>query len=367
MDELKKARQMLKEPGSNCLYYLKKSHGLSCAYELVNRCQHLMPIQEGDVVMFWKKLEIGYDIHEEHHRDMESEMRDLTSLLLEISTDPISNVRGVRRLIKGVIHPVLSDDPSQPLSIPPRDRSHEGTTEDEFHQKGKISLGIRSRSNPSPRGRGRPSRSGRSRGSGRSSGRLSLSIVVSPDSPPVPFPFKNAFPGFTYRFIQNWKNVVRDGNCGFQVVSNFLFGDENHWVEIRRRMSYDLRHHMQVYEQLFGSIERLTELIMQTNREEGLAPREYWINTPDHLYVIANTFNQCVVFLARSQSTTVLPLVSNMDGPLGMIFVGLIEELQPFIQLVDGCPLPPLHVQWEYHRDIRVSGWAAPYRNRMAD
>ncbi|KAI5652868.1 hypothetical protein M9H77_30055 [Catharanthus roseus] len=125
-------------------------------------------------------------------------------------------------------------------------------------------------SNPSPRGRGRPPRSGRSKGRGRSSGRSSLSTVVSPDSLPVPFLFKNAFPGFMYQFIQNWKNVVGDGNCGFRVVK-FLVRDENHWVEIRRRMSYDLQHHM-------------------------------------HL------------------------------------------------QLVDGCPLPPLHVQWEYHRDIRVSG-----------
>ncbi|KAI5676116.1 hypothetical protein M9H77_07066 [Catharanthus roseus] len=88
--------------------------------------------------------------------------------------------------------------------------------------------GSGSGSNPSPHGKGRPPRSGRSRGRGCSSGRSSLSTAVSPDSPPVPFPFKNAFPGFTYQFIQNWKNVVGDGNCGFRVVSNFLFGDENH-------------------------------------------------------------------------------------------------------------------------------------------
>ncbi|KAI5677921.1 hypothetical protein M9H77_08871 [Catharanthus roseus] len=65
---------------------------------------------------------------------------------------------------------------------------------------------------------------------------ISLSSVASPDSPPVPFPFNNAFPGFMYQFIQNWKNVV----------------------EIRRRMSYDLRHHMNVYGQLFSSVERVT-------------------------------------------------------------------------------------------------------------
>ncbi|KAI5678224.1 hypothetical protein M9H77_09174 [Catharanthus roseus] len=172
-----------------------------------------------------------------------------------------------------------------------------------------------------------------------------------------------------YEFIQNWKNVVGDGNCGFRVVSNFLFGDENHWVEISRRMSYDLRHRMNVYEQLFGSVERVTELIKKTNWEESLAPPEYWMDTPDHFYIIANTFNLCVVFLAWSESTTVLPLVSNMDGTAGTIFIELIEELQYFIQLqlVDGCPLPPLQVQRDYHRDIRVCGWAAPYCNRMAD
>ncbi|KAI5673933.1 hypothetical protein M9H77_14297 [Catharanthus roseus] len=259
---------MVEEPASNCLHYLRKLHGLPCPCELVNRCQHLMPIQEGDVVMFWKKLEIGSDILEEHHRDMESEMRDLTSLLQEISTGPISNVREVRRLIKGVIHPMLPDDLSQPLKIGKSSGSVSGS-----------GSGSGSGSNPSPRGRGRPPPSGRSRGRGRSSGKSSLSTIVSPDSPPVPFLFKNAFSGFTYQFIQNWKNVVGDGNCGFRVVSNFLFGEENHWVEIRRRMIYDLQHHMRVYEQLFGSVERVTELIMQINWEDGSAPREYWMNT----------------------------------------------------------------------------------------
>ncbi|KAI5656970.1 hypothetical protein M9H77_25763 [Catharanthus roseus] len=103
-------------------------------------------------------------------------------------------------------------------------------------------------SNPSPRGRGRPPHSSRDRGRGRSSGRSSLSSVVNPDSPSVPFPFNNAFPGFMYEFIRNWKNMGGDVNCGFRVVSNFLFGDENHWVEIRRRMSYDLWHCLNVYE-----------------------------------------------------------------------------------------------------------------------
>ncbi|KAI5656588.1 hypothetical protein M9H77_25381 [Catharanthus roseus] len=191
MNELKKARQMVEEPGSNCLHYLRKSYGLPCACELVNRCQHLMPIREEDVDIFWRKLEIGSDIPEEHHREMESEMRDLISLLQEISTDPISNVRELRRLIKGVIHPVLPDDPCQSFLTPPKTvvtkgrRKTNSTKRDKSHWKyvsiahkkiGKFSgsgygsgSGSGSGSNPNPRGRGRPPRSGRSRGRGRSS------------------------------------------------------------------------------------------------------------------------------------------------------------------------------------------------------
>ncbi|KAI5659884.1 hypothetical protein M9H77_28677 [Catharanthus roseus] len=167
---------------------------------------------------------------------------------------------------------------------------------------------------------------------GRNSGKSSLVSIVNPDAPLTPFPFNNAFLGFIYEFILNWKNMVGDGNCGFRVVSNFLFRDENHWVEIRRKMCFDLHHRMNVYVQMFGSVERVTELIRRTNWEEGSASADYWMDTPDHLYVIANTFNLCVVFLARLGSTTVLPLVSNIDGNAGAIFIEFIEEQQHFIQ-----------------------------------
>ncbi|KAI5676337.1 hypothetical protein M9H77_07287 [Catharanthus roseus] len=292
-----KRSQMVEEPGSKCLHYLRKSHGLRCAYELVNMCQYLIPIQEEDVDIFWRKLEIGSDIPEEHDRDMESKMRDLTSPRCQPLLRPPKTV-----VTKG----------RRKTNSTKRDKSHWEYVSIAHRKIGKSSgpcsrfgSGSGSGSNPSPRGR-------------------------------VPFPFNNTFPKFMYEFIQNWKNVVGYGNCGFSVVSNFLFGDENHWVEIRRRISYDLRHRMNVYEQLFGSVERVTELIMKTNWEESSAPPEYWMDTPDYLYVIANTFNLCVVFLAQSESTTVVPLVSNMDGTARTIFIGLIEELQHFIQELAG-------------------------------
>ncbi|KAI5662279.1 hypothetical protein M9H77_21602 [Catharanthus roseus] len=102
MNELKKAREMDEEPGSNCLHYLRKSYGLPCACELVHGCQYLIPILEEDVDIFLRKLEIGSNIPEEHDRYMDFEMHDLTSLIQEISTGPICKVQEVRRLIKDV-------------------------------------------------------------------------------------------------------------------------------------------------------------------------------------------------------------------------------------------------------------------------
>ncbi|KAI5653545.1 hypothetical protein M9H77_30732 [Catharanthus roseus] len=85
----------------------------------ISRLKKKYGAKKEDVVIFWRKLEISSDIPEEHHRDIESKMRDLTSLLHEISTGPSSNFQEVRRLNKGVIHSVLPDDPCQPLSTPP--------------------------------------------------------------------------------------------------------------------------------------------------------------------------------------------------------------------------------------------------------
>ncbi|KAI5673121.1 hypothetical protein M9H77_13485 [Catharanthus roseus] len=97
----------------------KKSHRLHCSCELFARYQHVLPLHPEDVCIFWRKLEIGVDVPSIHERDMDSEMRDLTCLLEEISTDTISKVREVRRLMKDVISPVLPDDLRAPLITPP--------------------------------------------------------------------------------------------------------------------------------------------------------------------------------------------------------------------------------------------------------
>ncbi|KAI5673120.1 hypothetical protein M9H77_13484 [Catharanthus roseus] len=74
---------------------------------------------------------------------------------------------------------------------------------------------------------------------------------------------------------------------------------------------------MNMYVSLFGSVECVYELIKKTCWEEGSVPYEYWLDIPDYFYVTANTFNFCV------------------------------------LRMRDRCLLPPLQVQWQYHRDVR--------------
>ncbi|KAI5664688.1 hypothetical protein M9H77_24011 [Catharanthus roseus] len=118
---------------------------------------------------------------------MDSEMRSLTELLHQISTGPISKVREILRLVKGVGFGFLW--------------------------------------------RGRPARAPKVRDRGRSCGRSCLSSVIDP-SPCSTFPYTNAFPAFTYPFIKNWKNLIGDGDCSYWVVANFVFGDEHQWPEL---------------------------------------------------------------------------------------------------------------------------------------
>ncbi|KAI5657549.1 hypothetical protein M9H77_26342 [Catharanthus roseus] len=242
---------------------------------------------------------------------MDFEMRDLASLLDQISVGPISKAREMRRIAKGVLSPRRSKTNSTK-----RNKlywEHVSIAHRKIQKSSKSGLGSGSSSGSGSHGKGRLpwAPSGRGKDRGCSSERSSLSSVIDPSTPSI-FSFIDAFPSF--------------GNCGCRVVADFVFGDENQWPK-------------------------------------------YWLDTPDSLYVIANAFNLCVVLIARLGSTTFFPLYSYSDCTARTLFIGHLYEKQHFItlQMRDECLLPLLHVQSQYYRSDRVSGWAEPYSDRIAD
>ncbi|KAI5648162.1 hypothetical protein M9H77_34167 [Catharanthus roseus] len=256
---------MVEDPRSKCLHYLRKSHGLPCACELVPRCQYLIPIQLVDVYIFWRKLEIGADIPDVHERDMNSEMRDLISMLEEISTGPISKVWEVRRLIKGVICLVLLEDPCPLLTNPLETAVMKGRRKTDYTKRDKshweyVSIAHR--------------KIGKSSGSRFGSGSIS---------------------GSRFGPSPRGRSMLPHSSRGR------------------------------------GRGQRVIELIRKTNWVEGSAPIDYWLDTPDNRYIIANTFNLYVVLIARFGSTIVLPLYSNMDCTTIILFIRFIAKQEHFI------------------------------------
>ncbi|KAI5658557.1 hypothetical protein M9H77_27350 [Catharanthus roseus] len=178
---------------------------------------------------------------------MDSEMRSLTDLLHQICTGPISKVREMHRLAKGALSPILLEDPSMILTSPPeiavtkgpkktnsmrRDKSywehvliaHQKIQKSSGSGSGSGSgFGLGSGSGAGSRGKGRPPRAPRGRGKGRSRGRSSLSSIVDPS--PCPHSLIQMLSLFIYPFIENWKNMISDGNCGYRVVADYVFGE----------------------------------------------------------------------------------------------------------------------------------------------
>ncbi|KAI5677906.1 hypothetical protein M9H77_08856 [Catharanthus roseus] len=57
--EITRAVEIYDDPKNKCGHYLRTSHRLPCACELITRFDHVLPIQLYDIDAFWKTLEIG--------------------------------------------------------------------------------------------------------------------------------------------------------------------------------------------------------------------------------------------------------------------------------------------------------------------
>ncbi|KAI5680548.1 hypothetical protein M9H77_01775 [Catharanthus roseus] len=188
---------------------MRTSHGLSCSCELITWFDHILPIQLVDIEALWRTLEID-NFHiplQEKDMYMYSKMRSLIDLLHQISSRPISKVREMHRLVKGVLNPILLEDPGMPLTSPLEVCVTKGRKKMNSTKRDKFSSG-----------------SGFSSGFG--SGSSFGSGFCGNPTPCSTFPYIDAFPSFIYPFIENLKNVIGDGNCGYRVVANFVFGDE---------------------------------------------------------------------------------------------------------------------------------------------
>ncbi|KAI5667815.1 hypothetical protein M9H77_17668 [Catharanthus roseus] len=84
-------------------------------------------------------------------------------------------------------------------------------------------------------------------------------------------------------------------------------------------MLYELEHSTNVYLNLVGSAEHVNRLVHRIRWQDGPASYEHWLETPNSLYAIANSFHLCVILITQLCSTTTLPLYSYLDRPGGTL------------------------------------------------
>ncbi|KAI5667736.1 hypothetical protein M9H77_17589 [Catharanthus roseus] len=149
--------------------------------------------------------------------------------------------------------------------------------------------------------------SGRGCSKGPSSGLSSLLVQDMPGS--REFPYTGAFYNFVYTCIVDGKNVAGDGKCGFRVLSYLLYDDENQWPKVRSQMWNEMHEKWDLYWNFFGGGERFYKILRGSAHWDDFVPRHCWIDIPEHLILMANTFNLCIVRIAKQDSCTIFAIL----------------------------------------------------------
>lgn len=61
-------------------------------------------------------------------------------------------------------------------------------------------------------------------------------------------------------FVSSVINVIGDGNCGYRVMTKFMYGDEEKWLIVRQQLISEQELNMELYISVFGSVDRYNEL-----------------------------------------------------------------------------------------------------------
>ena len=171
-------------------------------------------------------------------------------------------------------------------------------------------------------------------------------------------------------------DVLGDGNCGFRVVADYVFGDEEQWRVTRVCVANEILANRALYEQIyFEGVDAGYRRIMWSG---GACLSDHWMTVVDDLFPIANVFNAAVMLFGYGgggnslfSCCTVLPMrvTSSSTGPAKEIVIGhLGESYKHYIRLnlAPDFPVPPIVPLWFETRTDSVVGWEHMYDRRRS-
>ena len=85
---------------------------------------------------------------------------------------------------------------------------------------------------------------------------------------------------------------------------------EDSWQQVRKDLSRELVTHAKHYRQLYGSHQRVDELLHIISYQMDCPPYDRWMTMPDMGHLIASHYNVVLYHLSIEQCLTFLPLQS---------------------------------------------------------
>ena len=181
--------------------------------------------------------------------------------------------------------------------------------------------------------------------------------------------------GIIIPFIEGYVDVLGDGNCGFRVIADYVFGDQEQWRLTRVCIANELLANRALYEYIY--VDGVDAGYRRIMWDGGACNYDHWMIVIEDLFPIANLFNAAIMLFGYGSGRglyscyTVLPLQapSTATRPsMEIVICHLGDSYMHYIRLnlVSDFPVPPICAAWFDSRSDSVVGWEQMYERRRA-
>lgn len=160
-------------------------------------------------------------------------------------------------------------------------------------------------------------------------------------------------------------NPIGDGNCGFRVLADYIFGDQNLWLLARKFVYNEVSSNSRLYEVMYGK--QVAAALRCIKWEGGECGPNHWMAISSDLYPIATLFNAVVYCFTDNINIccTVFPLQAplTLKQPQCEIVICHLGKFLHYIRL-NLCKIfhvPPIMMHWHEKHESSVNGWDKLY------
>ncbi|XP_012832751.1 PREDICTED: uncharacterized protein LOC105953623 [Erythranthe guttata] len=300
-----------KQDPSIYTHYLWNTHGLPCACKIVQKMEDNDTFVISDLHPFWSTMAVEpselpeYQVNREEIVDRHID--DLNCNLKKMNyTSKINAVASLH----DIVYPSTSHL-SEPSFVKTKGRPKNNSTKrdpsgwqyhiDEETIKSSCGSKVRQTSSDAKIPKAKVERS--TDGTPQSKMKCRGSRIPTQESaaPTIPahegIDFYSFVPRFMVRLIQDYVNVMADGNCGYRCVAKAVYGDQERWLQVREELLIELYEHANVYTAMFGST-GYVEVIRKCNWTSGPCPQAYWMYMNEMGLGIATRYSALLVNLS---------------------------------------------------------------------